>query len=146
MPSGQRRTSADARRVLVDSGAWIGLIRAHDQRHADAERLFTRAIRERTTLITSNLIIAEVQRFVLFQAGPRAAAFVLDRVAASPRTELVFATAAHHERARAWLTRLADRRITYTDAVSFALIEDRKCAAVMTFDADFTAAGFARWS
>jgi predicted nucleic acid-binding protein len=108
--------------------------------------MFQRAVRERAALLTSNLVLAEVQRFVLFHAGPRAAAFVLDRVAASARTELVFATAAHHERARTWLARLTDQRISYTDAVSFALMEDRKCAAVMTFDADFSTAGFARWS
>jgi predicted nucleic acid-binding protein len=132
-----------ARRVLVDSGAWIALIRARDGRHADAEGMFQRAIRERVALMTSNLIIAEVHRFVLFQGGPRAAAFVLERIAASPRTEVVFATKAHHGRARWWLAKLADQRVSYTDAVSFALLEDRNCDAVMSFDADFTTAGFA---
>lgn len=107
--------------------------------------MFQRAIRERIGLITSNLIVAEVHRFVLFQAGPRAAAFVLDRIAASPRTEVVFATRAHHARARDWLAKLADQRLSYTDAVSFALMEDHRCAAAMSFDADFSAAGFALW-
>jgi uncharacterized protein len=146
LPSDRRRTNVGARPVLVDSGAWIGLIRARDNRHQDAEGMFQRAIRERIPLITSNLVVAEVHRFLLFQAGPRAAAFVLDRIVASPRTEIVVATKEHHERARGWLAKLADQRLSYTDAVSFALMEDHRCAAAMSFDADFSAAGFALWS
>jgi predicted nucleic acid-binding protein len=79
------------------------------------------------------------------QGGPRAGAFVLERIAASPRTEVVFAAKAHHERARWWLAKLSDQRVSYTDAISFALMEDRNCAAAMSFDADFSTAGFALW-
>jgi predicted nucleic acid-binding protein len=35
--------------------------------------------------------------------------------------------------------------LSYSDAVSFALMEDRDCDAAMSFDADFTTAGFALW-
>ena len=123
-----------------------GTVVTRGRRHADAERMFQRAVRERVALITSNLVLSEVHRFVLFQAGPRAAAFVLERVAASPRTEIVFATKGHHEAARAWLAKLSDERVSYTDAVSFALMQDRRCAAAMSFDADFSVAGFVLWS
>ena len=144
MPKLPRRIGAAP--VLVDSCAWIALIRARDGRHADAERLFQHAVRERVPLLTTNLILAEVQRFVMFEAGPRAGAFVLQRIEASARVSIEFANRAQHARALEWLAKLGDQKITYADAVSFAVMEERGCAAVMSFDADFTLAGFTLWS
>lgn len=143
MPKPPRRIGAAP--VLVDSGAWIALIRARDGRHADAERLFQRAVQDRVPLLTTNLILAEVQRFVLFHAGPRAGAFVLQRIEASPRATIEFASSAQHARALEWLAKLDDQKITYTDAVSFAVMEERGSAEAISFDADFTLAGFTLW-
>lgn len=145
MARARRSTGAGAARVLVDSGAWIALVRARDRRHDEAERMFQRALAEGLELVTTNHIVAEVQRFVLFHAGPRAAAFVVDRIGASPRTVIEFSTRAHHDRALAWLRKLADQRLSYTDAISFAVMEEKPCGAAMTFDRDFEAAGFEVW-
>jgi predicted nucleic acid-binding protein len=71
-----------------------------------------------------------------------AAAF-LERVEASSAVTIELAAVTHHRRARAWLARLSDQVITYTDAVSFAVIEAVPYRAVLTFDADFDLAGFA---
>jgi len=124
---------------------WIALVRATDQHHGAADQLFRQAIRERTQLLTTNLIIAEVHRFILFHAGIAPAALVLDRLHASPRLQTTFVTAAHHDRARQWLAKLDDQRITYTDAVSFAVMEAERCTAAMSFDHDFVVAGFRLW-
>lgn len=130
------------RGVLVDSGGWIALLSARDQHHEHADTLFRRAIRERMPMLTTNLVLSEVHRLLLFRAGPHAAATALDRIQASPLVRLVFATAAHHETARRWLGRLSGQRITYTDAVSFAVMEQVKLRAVLGFDHDFLVAGF----
>jgi predicted nucleic acid-binding protein len=132
--------------VLVDSGGWIALLSARDQHHVEADELFRHAIRERVPLMTTNLVLAEVHRLLLFRAGIRAAATALDRIAASSRVRIVFATAAHHAAARAWIARLDDQRITYTDAVSFALMKAMPCTAVLGFDRDFAVAGFPFWT
>ena len=54
-----------------------------------------------------------------------------------------FAAPTHHRGARGWLARLDDQRISYTDAVSFALMQAERCRHVMSFDHDFVLAGFA---
>jgi predicted nucleic acid-binding protein len=61
---------------------------------------------------------------------------VLHRVAGPPWLQI----------GRAWLDRLANHAITYTDAVSFAVMEALRCTAALTFDHDFLAAGFSRWT
>jgi predicted nucleic acid-binding protein len=132
-------------RVLVDSGVWIALVRANDTHHAEADGMVRQAIRRRTALLTTNLIVAEVHRFILFHMGIRPAALVLERMQASPALTIEFATAAHHDAALRWLGQLPDQRITYTDAVSFAVMKAARCTAAMSFEHDFVVAGFRLW-
>lgn len=148
MPTPRHRTRSvvGAReRVLIDSGVWIALVRAADRHHADADRMLRQAVADRLALLTTNLIVAEVHRFVLFRVGIRAAATLLDRIDASPLLTVEYVTAAHHAAARRWLGKLSDQVITYTDAVSFAVMDAARCTAVMSFDHDFETAGFRLW-
>ena len=46
---------------------------------------------------------------------------------------------------RAWIDRLADHAISYTDAVSFAVMEAARCRTALSFDNDFPLAGFSLW-
>lgn len=69
----------------------------------------------------------------------------LDRIRASRRVTIHFATAEDHDSAIQWLERLEPRPITYTDAVSFAVMRAMSCAQVLGFDEDFLAAGFTLW-
>jgi len=87
-----------------------------------------------------------VHRFVLFQSGARSARLALGFVEASARLKTHFADARHHTAAKRWLERLEGRPITYTDAVSFALMEATDCRHVLGFDQDFAVAGFELWS
>ncbi|MDX2167921.1 MAG: PIN domain-containing protein [Deltaproteobacteria bacterium] len=128
--------------VLVDSGVWIALARARDQHHDAADTWMREALRRRVPLLTTNLILAEVHRFVLFHVGIRPALAVLEHIEASPSVAVVHPDAEHDRAARGWLTRFADQRLTYTDATSFAVMESHRCAAVLSFDHDFSTAGF----
>lgn len=146
MPNRPQRTADGAPvSLFVDSGAWIALRSRRDQHHAEAERLFREAIRRRLPLVTTNLIIAETHRLTVYRAGLEPALRALDRIDASPSATIHFATSRDHEQARRWLERLAPRPITYTDAVSFAVMVATKCKHVLGFDDDFVAAGFTRW-
>ncbi len=69
----------------------------------------------------------------------------LDLVDASPGVTIQFPNAEHHAAARRWLERLGSRPVTYTDAVSFAVMELAGCGHVLGFDDDFAAAGFTWW-
>jgi predicted nucleic acid-binding protein len=131
--------------VFVDSGAWLAFFSASDDHHAAADALFRRAAAQRARLLTTNLVLAEVHRLLLFRAGPRPAAAALERVDASALVTISFATAARHRAARAWLARLGDQKIGYTDATSFAVMDAEHCRAALSFDHDFYLAGFELW-
>lgn len=139
------RADASPAGLFVDSGAWIALRSRRDQHHAAADQLFRHALARRIPLLTTNLIIAEVHRLTLFRAGLQPALRALERLDASPSVTIHFATADDHTAARGWLERLAPRPVTYTDAVSFAVMEASRCREVLGFDDDFAAAGFTLW-
>ena len=148
MPSRRHRiarAAAAPARLFVDSGAWIALRSLRDQHHAEADRLVREALSLRIPLLTTNLVIAETHRLTLFRVGLQPALRALERIDASKSVAIQFATANDHAAARRWLERLAPRPITYTDAVSFAVMEANRCSHVLGFDQDFAAAGFTLW-
>jgi predicted nucleic acid-binding protein len=142
---GNPSESAVAARLFVDSSAWLAFVSARDSRHGDADRLVRAALRHKHRLFTSNLVLAEVQRLLLFRAGPRPAAAALAQISASPSVELLFPDLPIHRDAQAWLAKFADQVISYTDASSFALMKAHRCEAALTFDRDFALAGFPLW-
>jgi predicted nucleic acid-binding protein len=133
------------RSVFVDSGAWIAYFSVRDAHHVEAAALVRSAAAARRILVTTNLIVAEVHRWFLFQAGIAPAGAALARIDATPLVRTVYTNRQHHRAARAWLTKLGDQRITYTDAVSFAVMSALGCRRVLTFDGDFLIAGFVPW-
>lgn len=149
MPSGRHRTAHGGGdvpgRLFVDSGGWFALLSRRDQHHAEAERSVREAVRRRVPLLTTNLVLAEVHRLTLFRFGARPAWRALERIEASPRVSIRFASHEDHAAARRWLERLAPHPVTYTDAVSFAVMEATGCRHVLGFDSDFEVAGFALW-
>src|SRR5271155_2245260 len=88
----RRPSSTAPRRAFVDSGGWIALASADDQHHGAADAVFREAARERVRLVTTNLVLAEVHRFILFRAGVRAAGVTLARMISSPLVILEHAT------------------------------------------------------
>jgi predicted nucleic acid-binding protein len=147
LPTRRPRTgrAAAPARLFVDSSAWIALRSRRDQHHADADRLFRDALGRRIPLLTTNLVIAETHRLTLFRAGAEPARRFLELTDASPGVTIHFAAADEHAAARRWLDRLGSRPVTYTDAVSFAVMDATGCRDVLGFDHDFAAAGFTLW-
>jgi predicted nucleic acid-binding protein len=123
----------------------LAFFSARDQNHATAVALVRRAIESQMALVTTNLVLAEVHRLVLHRVGIAAAAAVLGSVEASAHLRLVFPAADHHQAARQWLARLSDQVITYTDAISFTVMDIERCVAAIAFDHDFVIAGFELW-
>ena len=131
--------------VLVDASAWLALLSLSDGRHMDAERAFIHLRERKAPLLTTNLIVAEVQRLLLFRVGGHAGRRFLALLSSAPLLTLCFPGDREHTRALAWLDRYPDQSISYTDAVSFAVMEAARCRVALSFDEDFSVAGFRLW-
>ena len=131
--------------VYVDSGGWIALLSRRDRHHQEASKLFRAAVKQRVGLITSDLVLAEVHRQLLFRAGIGAALGALNRIARVKEVSVEFVTRADHDSALEWLRRFGDQPFTYADVTSFAVMESRGARQVIGFDHHFQVAGFEQW-
>lgn len=131
--------------LFVDSGAWLAFFSSRDGHHQQADRLIREALRRKLPLFTTDLVLAEVHRLLLFRGGIKPAAAALEAIDKSPGVAIHFGSPALHTEARQWLARFDDQVISYTDATSFAAMTARRCKVAISFDRDFIVAGFALW-
>lgn len=126
--------------IFVDTSFWIATNLPRDAHHEEAERLLRAHASER--LVSSNHVLGETWTFLRRRAGHADAIRFLDRALGSPRVSIVHVSRALEEVALAWLRRHDERRYSFVDATSFALMRSMKIKKALAFDGDFSAAGF----
>jgi uncharacterized protein len=131
-----------ANSVFVDTSAWIAFFSGRDQNHEDSDRIFRAVISSKRPLVTTNLVLAETHSLLLYRAGIKAASIALAKIEACPLMRIEFAGLDHHQSAKGWIGKLQELPISYTDAVSFAVMENSGCLEVMSYDHHFSIAGF----
>ena len=126
--------------IFVDSSFFIATNLPRDAHHPDARRLIQE--HQRDQLATSNHVLGETWTFIRNRAHHADAVRFLDRAVASPRLSVVHVTRELEAVATAWLRRHDERRYSFVDATSFALMRSMKIKDALAFDGDFSAAGF----
>jgi predicted nucleic acid-binding protein len=126
--------------IFVDSSFWIGLSDRRDERHAQATALFR--THQGAALVTTNHVCGETWTFLRKRHGHRAAVRFLDSTEGSGRLRVVQASHDVEHEAWSWLRRHDERVYSFVDATSFALMRSLGIREALTFDQDFTAAGF----
>ncbi len=132
-----------AAELFVDTSAWFALADHSTAGRDEVERAFRERLARGVRIVTTNMVVAETHALLLRRLSHRAAlTFVTDVVA--PPTVVVTSSAALEERAKVdWLARYADQPFSFTDAVSFAVMRERKIREALTLDHHFATAGFA---
>jgi predicted nucleic acid-binding protein len=120
-------------------------VEARDTHHREAAAAFEQVVSRRAALVTTNLVVAELHRLLLYRTGVRAANAVVQRLDGIDRLTIRFPDRSDHEAARVWLDGFPDQRVTYADAVSFAVMKAERCTSAFTFDRHFSVAGFPLW-
>lgn len=131
-----------AHEVLVDAGAWIALNDRGDRFHPSAVEYYQRLLRERRLLVTTNLVIAEAYINIRRAGGYQPAMRFLDSMRQSSRLTKVYADAGLEAEAEKLLRRYADQDFSFTDAVSFAVMQQRGITEAFGFDRHFATVGF----
>lgn len=126
----------------MDSSAWYPLV---DPQHPDHARLAT-ALRDRVRaggrVVTTNLVLAESHALVLRRVH-RAAALAFVRTVGRPPNVVVASTADLEALAVSdWLAKFDNLDLSFTDAVSFAVMAERGIREALTLDQHYAAAGF----
>lgn len=130
--------------LFVDTGAWLAILDPRDKYHASATAFYQEALVLYPRLTLTNLVAAETYVSVLRNAGYHKALDFLDILEQSSSIECVWSDQELEMHAREILRRYDDQAFSYTDAVSFALMEQQEIAEAFAFDNHFSVAGFTR--
>lgn len=127
----------------MDSGAFLARHLVRDQHHDDAVRGWERIGQER--LFTTNLVLAETFTLLARWAGGAFAAERARSILPSERIEILRPGLAEELEAIPLLEKYADRKVSFTDCVSFVLMRRQGIERAFSFDRHLVAAGFRLW-
>jgi predicted nucleic acid-binding protein len=129
------------RSVFVDTSAFVALRNRAEAEHEAARNALARLVSEGASLYTSNYVFAETYTALMVRVGRQEAIEWGRRFLAGGAIDLV--RLAEDVERDAWeiLERHGDKRWSYVDATSFALIERDGASEAFAFDAHFAQRG-----
>lgn len=138
------RTGLFRRQVLVDSSAFLALAERRETDHREAQAIAARLQAAKWELVTTNYLLAEAHALLLSRLGVQFATRFLHQIRASGTsgaTRIIRATPEDEDRAVAIITTYQDKDFSFTDAVSFAVMERLGIRYAFTFDHHFAQYG-----
>lgn len=129
--------------AFLDTSGWIAALSPKEARHKAALATYRGLIEGRVPLVTTSLVVAEMQILISRFRGGAAGVRFLDSLYQDPSHEVVFVDR-DLERAAVdrWLRRFADQRLSLANAVSFEVMKARRLRHALALDAHFEMAGF----
>lgn len=129
----------------MDAGPLLARHHGKDQHHAEALAAW-REIGERgERCSTSNLVLAEAFTLMGRRTGFRFAAARAQALYASDAFTILRAGEDEEMEALAFMEKFADQKVSFTDCVSFVLMNRNRLRRAFTFDVHFAYAGFQVW-
>ena len=129
--------------AFLDTSGWFAALSPREAKHAAARAAYVRWIESGTQLVTTNLVVAEMQILLSRFRGAGEGLRFLDSLYQDASHHVVFVTR-DLERAAVdrWLRRYSDQRLSLADAVSFEVMTARSIRQALALDEHFALAGF----
>ena len=128
--------------IFIDTGAFVARHVARDQHHGEAIKVWEQLGNSRERCLTSTFVVDEAVTLIGRRAGHRLAADVGRRIYTSRALELLRSSSDDELRALTRFEKFHDQDVSFTDCVSFVLMERRKIRRAFAFDRHFQVAGF----
>ncbi len=127
--------------VFIDTSAFVALRNSSEAEHERARAALEGLIAEGVALFTSNYVFAETYTALMVRVGRAEAIEWGRRFQAGGAIDLVHLDRRTEKRAWEILEGHEDKRWSYVDATSFALIERDGASEAFAFDAHFSQRG-----
>lgn len=129
--------------ILVDTGAWYALADPQERHHAQALAQFARLTKgEHGGMITSDYILDETYTLFRMRLGIGPVNHLRSLLGQSSSVQVVRVSDTDFERSVDLLLAHEDKRWSLTDCTSFVLMQELQIGDALTFDHNFTEAGF----
>ena len=124
--------------VLIDTGAFMAYRNTKDLHHEKADRLLRRALKgEFSTIYTTDYIYDESLTLAVVRTGNKEIATDISNVISSPRIEMIIIDETILKQATALFFKFFDKRISFTDATTMAVMQRDGIDKIITFDTHF---------
>ena len=134
-----RRERTD-RRVFVDTSAYYAATDAHDASHGRVVIAMRNLVTARHRFVTTNFVLADTHALLLTRLNRSVAASALEELRASQT--IVRVRAKDEARAEDIIATYDDRNFTFTDGLSFAVMERPGIVRAFSLDHHFTQDGW----
>ena len=128
--------------VFVDTSALYALFVPVDENHREAATILEELNRERTPLVTTNLVLLESYVLVHARTGRTGLLRFRGVVARTPWLECIATTSEHESDAWRLLEARSDKEYSFVDVASFVVMRALGIVRAFTFDSDFSQEGF----
>jgi hypothetical protein len=128
-------------RVFVDTSAWVALFVANDANHAKAAALFGGLKEKRDDLYTSDYVVDETITVILARSTHEQSVMAGNALLNSRLVKIVPVFENYFEDAWKSYQKYADKRFSFTDVTSFAIMKRLNIPKAFAFDRDFLRAG-----
>ena len=126
--------------TFVDTSAWLALLDADEERHAEAAAAWRSLLERDTPLVTPNYVLVETYALAQRRLGQAAVRALADDLL--PVAEVEFIGRDAHDAAVGAIIAASRRDLSLVDAVSFDVMRRRGISRAFAFDRHFAEAGF----
>jgi uncharacterized protein len=128
-------------RVFIDTSAYYALMDSDAAENVQTQRTFQRLLSGNTELFSTTFVVAEIHALVLARAYRDLAARTLEGLYASS-IRIIRPTERDETRAREIIRLQSDKDYSFTDAISFAVMERLHIRHAWTYDHHFDQFGW----
>lgn len=123
--------------VFIDSSAIYSLLNKKDLYHPKAQEVFTRLQEQRYSMVLTNFVIAETHALLLNRTRRIDIALHFLNTIAYAAFKVIRPSIAQEARAVTQLNTYRDKDWSFTDMVSFVVMEEQGIPYYFSFDTDF---------
>ena len=128
--------------IFIDTSGFYSLLVRSDRMHARAAMFMERAARDRDRFITTDYVLDESVTLFKARGCARLIPVLFESIDASRAIRVEWTTPERFRETRAFCLRHSDKAWSFTDCVSFVVMQAHELRDALTGDAHFEQAGF----
>ncbi len=131
-----------ANETFVDTSGFYSLLVRRDRMHAAAAEYMTRAARGQDRFVTTDYVLDEAVTLLKARGQRDLIAPLFDSIDNSTAMRIEWTTSERFDAARLFCMRHSDKAWSFTDCVSFVVMQSLGLTRALTSDSHFAQAGF----
>ena len=131
-----------ANETFVDTSGFYSLLVHKDRMHATAADYMARAARDQGRFVTTDYVLDEAVTLLKARGHGELISPLFDAIDNSSAMRIEWTTSEHFDEARSFCLRHSDKAWSFTDSVSFLVMQSLGLVTALTSDRHFAQAGF----